>query len=85
MKKFLITGAMIAGLYAAGASAGDPMSECEEFAANNGVPAEPCGCIVDAISADADLAAEQAALVTMEDYDNASDELHAAVDPCLEG
>jgi len=82
-KAFILAGAM--ALVAGAALAGDSQSACEEFAATNGVSAEPCACIADAVSGDADLQAEQLALVTMEDYENASAELRAALDPCIEG
>ncbi len=81
-KSYLLAGAM--ALVASAALAGDSQSACEEFAANNGISAEPCACIADAVSGDADLQAEQMALVTMEDYENSSAELRAAVDPCIE-
>ncbi len=81
-KSYLLAGAM--ALVASAAHAGDSQSACEEFAANNGISAEPCACIADAVSGDADLQAEQMALVTMEDYENSSAELRAAVDPCIE-
>ncbi|WP_375203911.1 hypothetical protein [Hyphococcus sp.] len=81
-KAYLLAGAM--ALVASAALAGDSQSACEEFAANNGVSAEPCACIAEAVAGDADLQAEQMALVTMEDYENSSDELHAALDPCVE-
>jgi len=84
MKKYLVLGAMAAGLGCGGAFAGDSQSACEEFAATNGVPAEPCACIAEAVSGDAALQEEQLALVTMEDYENASAELHAVIDPCVE-
>ncbi len=82
-KAVILAGAM--ALVAGAALAGDSQSACEEFAANNGVSAEPCSCIADAVSGDSDLQAEQLALVTLEDYENASAELHAAIDPCVEG
>ena len=84
MKKYLVLGAMMAGLGCGGAFAGDSQAACEEFAATNGVDAAPCACIADAVAGDADLQAEQLAVVTMEDYENASHELHAAIDPCIE-
>ena len=80
-KAFVLAGAM--ALVAGAALAGDSQSACEEFAANNGVSAEPCACIADAVSGDADLQAEQLALVTMDDYQNSSDALRAAIEPCL--
>ncbi|MCK5745214.1 MAG: hypothetical protein KAH44_03330 [Oricola sp.] len=84
MKKFLIAGAMIAALGCGAAMASDSEAACQEFAANNGISDEPCACIAAAVEGDAALVAEQLALVTMEDYENSSAELHAAVDPCIE-
>lgn len=84
MKKFLIAGAMVAALGCGAAMAGDSEAACEKFAADNGVSADPCSCIAEAVGGDADLLAEQEALVTMEDYENASAELHAAIDSCVE-
>ena len=87
MKKVLFTAAALFGLGLSAASAGDEdsLEACKQFAANNGVSAEPCSCIADAVSGDADLKAEQLALQTMDDYENASDELHAALDSCISG
>jgi len=84
MKRFLVLGAIAAGLAITSASAGDSQSACEEFAERNGVDAEPCACIADAVSGDADLQAEQLALVTLDDYANSSAELRGAIEPCLE-
>ncbi|WP_428409723.1 hypothetical protein [Hyphococcus sp.] len=81
-RSFVLAGAM--ALVASAALASDSQSACEEFAANNGVPAEPCACIADAVSGHADLQAEQLALVTMDDYENSSAELRAAIEPCLD-
>jgi len=83
MKKFLIAGVAVAGLFAGSAIAGDSQTACEEFADRNGVSPEPCVCIAEAVADDPDLMAEQIALVTMEDWQNASAELHAALDPCI--
>ena len=82
MKKILIAAVMSASLSGV-AFAGDSQSACEEFAGNNGISAEPCACIAEAVADDADLMAEQLALVTMEDYENSSAELRAAIDPCV--
>lgn len=84
MKKVLIAGAMVAALGCGAAFAGDSEAACEEFAANNGVSAEPCSCIAESVADDADLQEEQMALVTMEDYDNASAALHDAIDHCID-
>lgn len=84
MKKYLVLGAVMTGFSAFTASAGDPQAECEQFAANNGIDAGPCACIVEAISGDAALLEEQSTLVTLADYENSSPELRAAVDPCIE-
>lgn len=83
MKKFLIAGAMVAALGCGAAMAGESEAACEKFAADNGISAEPCSCIGEAVEGDAALLEEQLSLVTMEDYDNASAELHAAIDPCI--
>ncbi len=84
MRKILIAGAMVAALGCGAAFAGDSQAACEEFAANNGVPAEPCACIAESVADKPDLQAEQMALVTMEEYENASAELHDAIDHCIE-
>ena len=83
MKKFLIAGAMVAAFGMSAAMAGDPQASCERFAADNGISADPCSCIAESVDGDADLMAEQDALVTMEDYENASAELHDAIDHCI--
>lgn len=84
MKKFLIVGAAIAVLGGGAAMASESEAACQEFAANNGISDEPCACIASSVGDDADLLAEQLTLVTMEDYENASAELHAAIDHCVE-
>ncbi|HRX37920.1 MAG: hypothetical protein KDA48_06415 [Amphiplicatus sp.] len=85
-KKALIAASVLVAFGFANAQAGgdDSLAACNEFAANNGVSAEPCACIADAVSADAALKAEQLALVTMADYEAASPALHAAIDPCIQ-
>lgn len=85
MKKILIAGAAFAALGFGAAMAQDSEAACKKFAADNGISDEPCSCIAEAVSDDADLLAEQLSLVTMDDYENASAELHAAIDPCIEG
>ncbi|MAW79338.1 MAG: hypothetical protein CMI63_03810 [Parvularcula sp.] len=83
MKRIIVSGAAAASLFGV-ALASESEAACEEFAANNGVSAEPCACVADAVSGDPDLQAEQLSLVTMEDYENSSAELQAAIDPCLD-
>jgi len=83
MKKLVTAGALIAGLFAGSAIAGDSLTACQEFADTNGVSPEPCECIAEAVADNPELMAEQIALVTMEDWENASSELHAALDPCI--
>lgn len=83
MKKFLIAGAMIAALGCGAAMASESEAACQKFAADNGISAEPCACIAEAVEADAALLEEQLSLVTMEDYENASADLRAAIDPCV--
>ena len=84
MKKVLFIGAAVAAMGGV-ALAEDSLTACQEFAARNDLDASPCECIAEAVSGDAALQAEQIALVTAEDYENASDDLHAAIDPCVEG
>lgn len=83
MKKYLIAGAMIAALGCGAAMAGDSEAACQKFAADNGISDEPCACIAEAVGSDAALLEEQLSLATMEDYENSSAELHAAIDPCI--
>ncbi len=84
MKKLICAGIAAVSLGAIAPALADAQSDCETFAESNGVPTEPCSCIAEAVSGDDALRAEQAALVTLEDYENSSAELQAAVDPCLE-
>lgn len=84
MKKFLIAGAMVAALGCGGAMAGESEAACQKFAADNGISDEPCACIAAAVEGDAALLKEQLSLATMEDYENASDDLRAAIQPCIE-
>lgn len=84
MRKLLVLGAVIAATGGV-ALAEDSLTACQEFAARNGVDAGPCECIAAAVSGDATLQAEQIALATMDDFQNASAELRAALDPCVEG
>lgn len=86
MKKLTAASIALAAFAAASALAGDSDSKeaCLAFAERNGVDPGPCECIADAVSADADLKAEQLALETMEDYEAASSALRAAIGPCVE-
>lgn len=85
MKRLI--GACVAFAVFAGAAAtagdADSRAACLAFAERNGVPAEPCECIADSVSGDADLKAEQLALVTLEDYEAASPALRSAIEACL--
>jgi hypothetical protein len=86
MKKLTAAGAALAVFAGAVAMAGDADSKaaCLAFAERNGVAPEPCECIADSVSGDADLKAEQLALVTLEDYEAASAALRGAIEACLE-
>lgn len=86
MKKLTAASIAFAAFAAASALAGDSDSKeaCLAFSERNGVDPGPCECIADAVSADADLKAEQLALETMEDYEAASSALRAAIEPCVE-
>jgi len=55
---------------------------CEAFKSNNDVAEADCTCIADAISETPDVEDEFVALESMEDYENSSDELKAAISQC---
>lgn len=86
MKKLMAASIAFAAFAAASALAGDADSKeaCLAFAERNGVDPGPCECIADAVSADAELKAEQLALETLEDYEAATPALRAAIEPCVE-
>ena len=65
------------------ASYDDAMAQCQKFATDNKTSPEPCECIAKAIGDDPKLMEEEATVKTLDDYTNASDAYHAAVNPCL--
>jgi hypothetical protein len=67
----------------ASASYDEALEQCKAFAAANKTSPDPCECIAKNIGDNQALIDEQASLKTLADYDKASKELHAAVDPCL--
>lgn len=80
----LATCVLVAGLIAAPAMANDAMNWCQTFAAANDRPVAPCDCITAALEANAALREEALALVTVEDFDAASEELKSTIMACVE-
>jgi len=78
---FLVASVLIAA--PAHATYNQAMEQCKAFADANKISEDPCVCIAKAIGDDAALLKEQAGLKTMDDYNAASKELHAAIDPCV--
>ena len=86
MKKYVPMSVVISAcaLIAMPASATDGAEWCQGFTQASGISDEPCPCVIEAVEADSELAAELYSFATKDEYDaNASEELKSTLSACV--